>query len=126
MMARLFLVNYSWPGNVRQLENFIKRLILLSTERIIDINQIKSLIDFEDHSFPGKAESGSDVTVEGQAGELSVMSLDDMEREYIEKVLKHYNYNISEAAKSLKISRKTLHNKLKKYNIQIKKSLTAS
>jgi len=45
-----------------------------------------------------------------------------MEREHLEKMLRHFNYNISTTARALDISRKTMHNKLKKYNIVIRRT----
>jgi len=52
-----------------------------------------------------------------------IKTLDEIEREYIEKMLKHFDYNISLTAKAINVSRKTMHNKLKKYNIAIKKTV---
>ncbi len=123
LKARLFLSNYSWPGNVRQLENVIKRLILLSTGRLNSVEEIVSVLEFEEF---GSAAEGSVETalqpVPGNAAEPSIRSIDDVEKEYLEKTLRYFNYNISLTARALKISRKTMHNKLKKYNIVIKKT----
>ncbi len=122
LKARLFLTNYSWPGNVRQLENFIKRLILLSTANTADQDEVKSLLEFEETIMPP---SGIDVispkALNKEESISLIKSLEDMEKEYLEKVLRHFNYNISNTARALKISRKTMHNKLKRFNITIQK-----
>lgn len=127
LKARLFLTNYKWPGNVRQLENIIKRLVLLSTKKIVDISQIKQLLEFEENRQPGliitdDINSDNKLSPEENEDTIYIKSLDEIEKEHLEMALHHFKYNISITARNLKISRKTMHNKLKKYNIIIKKS----
>ncbi len=122
LKSRLFLSDYSWPGNVRQLENVIKRLVLLSTERVIGVDSVKSVLEFEEAGGASSISESKMPSVD-LYGDDDIMSLDEMEREYVEKVLQHFNYNISNTARALKVSRKTMHNKLKKYNIEIRKKI---
>ena len=121
--ARLLLSEYSWPGNVRQLENVIKRLVLLSTDKVVGFSEIKSILELEENS-PPKVFLSDYTKIDDMADEEEspIKSLDEVEREHLERVLEKLNYNISNTARALKISRKTMHNKLKKYNIVIKKS----
>ncbi len=111
-------------GNVRQLENVIKRLILLSTQRTVSLEDVTSVLEFEE---TGMAARKREVTAppapnpRSQASE-GVKTIEEIEREHLEKMLRHFNYNISTTARALDISRKTMHNKLKKYNIVIKKT----
>jgi two-component system response regulator AtoC len=123
LKARLFLTNYQWPGNVRQLENVIKRLILLSTEKMVSVPDALSVLEFEQTGIQpdGKSPENKINAVVPESVE-TVKSIDEMERDYLERMLKHFNYNISTTARALKISRKTMHNKLKKYKITIRKS----
>lgn len=137
--ARLFLTNYQWPGNVRQLENIIKRLILLSTGKTATISEINSILEFEESGMGSiynappvvkteltvqavDAVNAADSDDTADTEDQSISSIDEMEKDYLEKSLKHFNYNISVTARALKISRKTMHNKLKKYNIVITKA----
>ena len=122
LKSRLFLSDYSWPGNVRQLENVIKRLVLLSTERVIGVDSVNSVLEFEEAGGASSISESKMPSVD-LYGDDDIMSLDEMEREYVEKVLQHFNYNISNTARALKVSRKTMHNKLKKYNIEIRKKI---
>lgn len=125
LKARLFLVEYSWPGNVRQLENVIKRLVLLSTNKLVTVDDISSVLEYENYgtvaeivsAFPEKTQMRV-----SRSKDITVKSIEDMEKDYLERTLQHFNYNISNTARALKISRKTMHNKLKKYNIIIKKT----
>ncbi|MDI9425127.1 MAG: sigma-54 dependent transcriptional regulator [Spirochaetota bacterium] len=124
LKARLYLSNYSWPGNVRQLENVIKRLILLSTQRVVSLEDVTSVLEFEEIGMAARrAETaGPPPAPSGSLISEGVKTIEEMEREHLEKTLKHFNYNISITARALDISRKTMHNKLKKYNIVIRRT----
>jgi len=93
------LNGYQWPGNARELENVIERAVI-----ICDSNKIR----LEDLSIP----AAYAATEKGSA-----QSLEDMEKEYILRVLKDANGNQSKASHVLGIDRKTLYLKLKKYGI---------
>ncbi len=120
--ARIYLTNYHWPGNVRQLENVIKRLVLLSTEKVADLDQVKMILEFEGESRAMPVEKRAEKYF---LPEERLVSLEEMEKAYLERALEDCNYNISSTAKALKISRKTMHNKLKKYGILIRKTTNA-
>lgn len=92
------LNNYPWPGNARELENVIERAVILC-----DSNRLRP----EDLSLP--------AAYAGEKG--ATPSLEDMEKEYILRVLKDVNGNQSRASQVLGIDRKTLYLKLKKYGI---------
>ncbi|MBI5101480.1 MAG: sigma-54-dependent Fis family transcriptional regulator [Nitrospirae bacterium] len=94
------LGRYDWPGNVRELENVIERAVILCDAGSISV---------EDLSIPALSFS-PDVT--GRQP-----SLEDMERDYILKVLNGARGNQSKASQILGIDRKTLYHKLKKYGI---------
>lgn len=92
--------SYSWPGNLRELQNIIRRSTLLTQGNLIEKEVIPS--DF--------------FEVENQS--KSVFSKSENEKEMIIKALKLCNGNKSEAAKMLEINRKTLYNKLKLYQLE--------
>jgi two-component system response regulator HydG len=91
---------YSWPGNLRELQNCIKRATLLSPGDFIETD----VLPVEFFQTEKQSNSGS-------------FSLSDNEKEAIIHALSRTQNNKSEAAKLLKITRKTLYNKLKQYNI---------
>ena len=97
------LVEYSWPGNVRELRNVIERAMVVARGTLIELNDLSFF-------FP---------TAEMSPGE-NIPSLDDVEKEHIQKVLDLTNGNIAQAAGILKVSRLTMYNKIEKY--QLKKS----
>ncbi len=101
-----FLVKYSYPGNVRELENIIERACILLRGDYIDVEALPpQLVE--------KYEQSSELL---QFSNLE--RLEDMERQFILHTLEKLNDNKSEAAKQLGISRKTLHTKLKQYDAE--------
>jgi two-component system, NtrC family, response regulator HydG len=96
------LVRHNWPGNVRELENTLERLVVLSPGPYLEP---------ADLVFAGTVLSPADDPAAG-------VSLKDMERDHIIQTLQRYDGHKSETAQALGIDRKTLREKLKRYNIE--------
>ncbi len=95
------LLKHSWPGNIRELQHTIERGVIVCEANSIDADDLlinKSSSDSNNMSL-------QDVTLE------------EMERGLIENALKNSGGNISEVANKLGVTRQTLYNKLKKYNL---------
>jgi transcriptional regulator with PAS, ATPase and Fis domain len=92
------LRNYHWPGNVRELENVIQRLVLMTDGDLIEVPDLPSLM-----RFSALRETGFHRT------------LAEVEAEYIRNVLASVGDNKTKAAEILGIDRKTLREKLNKY-----------
>ncbi|MCE6992300.1 sigma-54 dependent transcriptional regulator [Dyadobacter sp. CY323] len=98
---------YDWPGNLRELNNVIKRLVLLSKEEVATSSALPAeMITAMEGSH--KPAAGSDLKALQETHE----------KEMIEKVLQEVRYNKSKAAKLLNIDRKTLYYKIEKYHIE--------
>ncbi|GAB4537614.1 MAG: sigma-54-dependent Fis family transcriptional regulator [Thermodesulfovibrionia bacterium] len=101
------LINYHWHGNVRELENTIERLVLLSEKEIISENDlplsIKSIFQ-ENHDINDSHLSLKKV-------------IETIEKKRIEEALAKTNYNQSEAASLLGITPRQIGYKIKKYKI---------
>ena len=95
------LVRHDWPGNVRELENTVERLVVLSSGPFLE------LVDL---AFAG--------TILSPAAEGSSLSLKDLERDHIIQTLQRFDGHKSETARALGIDRKTLREKLRRYNIE--------
>ncbi len=108
-------LNYSWPGNLRELNNFIKRYLVLGDEQLA----IQEL-------HPGTAAAGAHLDTGGRAsGEaagglksLARSAKDEAEAEAIAKALEETNWNRKQAAAKLKISYKALLYKIRQYGIE--------
>lgn len=94
------LLNYSWPGNVRELENVIQRAITLSRHEMI-----------LPEDLPANLIPKTDVRLFEKAIE-DKFTLDQLEKEYIRRILIETGGNKSKAAEILGLDRKTLYRKL--------------
>lgn len=97
------LIKHEWRGNVRELENVIERACILTYGEYIDTEQLPNLLQ----DLHAKKDEFENIT-----------TLEEMEKAFILKTLKEYDDNKSETAKQLGISRKTLHTKIKQYNLE--------
>jgi two-component system response regulator AtoC len=93
------LAAYSWPGNVRELENAIERAMVVAKGSVIDANDLPPL-------HPGGRSAARDD------------SLEEVAREHILRVLDLSDWNMTRAARVLKIDRVTLYNKVKKFGLE--------
>ena len=96
--AMKVLVNYQWPGNIRELENLIQKFIWMHDSTIIDVPDLPEHMRFSISSNRNK-----------------LKTLAEVEKEHILHILDLHQGNKSHAAKFLGIDRKTLIEKLKKY-----------
>jgi DNA-binding NtrC family response regulator len=120
---------YPWPGNLRELGNFIKRYLVLGDEKLA-INELQPRSDGSGAQFdPGAARSSSESSG-GTAGGGGLKSLarsakDEAEAEAIAKALDETNWNRKQAAALLQISYKALLYKIRQYGIAQSKNMNA-
>ena len=100
--ASKLLMEYHWPGNLRQMKNIVKRATLLAQG-----------------SFITPLELGTELSETTPALPSIALRNEDMEKEHILEALRQTNNNKSKAAQLLSIDRKTLYNKLKLYGIEL-------
>ncbi|MCF8225139.1 MAG: sigma-54 dependent transcriptional regulator [Bacteroidales bacterium] len=91
------LMEFEFPGNVRELENMIERAIVVGNGKVIRLK---------------------DLPLGREVINSSVESLGDLEKKHIMKILNKYNWNISRSAKALHVDRATLYNKIRKYKLK--------
>ncbi len=112
--ARQGLLGYSWPGNVRELRNCLERAAAISSSDTIEAAQIP---------FLGARQSGlpasrHDAQGAAPAPQTAPMTLEELEREHILRVLDESDGNRERAAAILGISSRTLYRKLREYESQ--------
>ncbi len=104
-VKEIFL-NYSWPGNVRELENIVERAVVIEDSDEVTVASLPSHL----WVAAGRQEMGSP----------QIKSLEELEREHIIQALKVTDGNRSKTARLLGIDRKTLYDKIKRYQIENK------
>ncbi len=95
------LMAYDYPGNVRELKNIIERLAVLSVD---------GWISKEDINFTSRKKINKNMTLKDYRGQL--------EKEFIQSILEENNYNMTQSAEQLGISRRQLFNKVTEYNLR--------
>lgn len=102
-------VHFEWPGNVRQLKNLIERMVVLSDENTMTVDDAPDFIQGKD--TPAKT---FDVEYEYPLKHAK----ENFEKHYILNVLQNNDWNISRSARILEIERTYLHRKIKAYGIE--------
>jgi two-component system nitrogen regulation response regulator NtrX len=112
--AMHILKTYYWPGNIRELKNFMERINIMTEEQVISpamVNQYLGAIETkEDNNF-------LDTFAEMRLNQAK----DNFEKEFIIQKLKDNHYNISKTAEVLGLYPSNLHNKMKKLGIKIER-----
>jgi two-component system, NtrC family, response regulator len=106
--AQRWLQSQPWPGNVRQLRQWVERAVLVSTHDRLEV------ADFADSVEPVRRDAGADALPP-----VGSMTMDEIERAMIVKSLRHHAGNISKVAESLGLSRAALYRRFEKYEITV-------
>ncbi len=136
------LKNYSWPGNIRELENLLKRVCALATEKIITDEILSEFLDKENNYISEKNFNLENTNVNTYSSlnvfiqefldklfetleneteiQLFEKFISQIEKQLIFKTLKYYSGNQIKSSKLLGINRNTLRSKIQKYKISTK------
>ncbi len=98
------LLNYDWPGNIRELKSVIERAVLLSNNSVLSDEHL--LLGFEPNTS---------TVVEEDDGDKSISAI---EKRHIIKILTETSWRMTKTSKILGINRTTLYNKIKQYDIK--------
>jgi DNA-binding NtrC family response regulator len=105
--ALKLLLDYDWPGNIRELEHAVEHAEIVAKGE-----------NLQAEDWPEALRVQKQITMHSIA---PLYSLEQVEKIYIEQVLKHSNYNQNQATAVLGIDRKSLWRKIKKYSIEVNK-----
>lgn len=92
------MIKYEWPGNIRELQHFVERAVIMNTDQTIDEDMIV-------------------LKVEDEHEVKKNLNIKDVEKEAIVQALKETGWNMTETAKVLGYGRSTLYRKMKKYGL---------
>lgn len=111
------MVNYIWPGNVRQIKSVVRRAVLMADEIItpehLSIGEVSTSSAHMDSQVQESEEIGLPLK------EVVQRAAADVERRYLIEALRRTGGNKAKAARLLHIDRKTLHSKIKEYGIKL-------
>jgi DNA-binding NtrC family response regulator len=97
------LQQYSWPGNVRELKHAVERAVIMSEN---------GSFPFDGVVLPGAA------AVAGSTGAETVLNLDELEKQAIQRALSQFQGNLTKAAQALGLGRTTLYRKMARHGLQ--------
>jgi two-component system NtrC family response regulator len=106
--AQRWLQAQPWPGNVRQLRQWVERAVVVGTGDRLDVPDFVEAVD-----APGRGAPSESLPAVGS------MTMDEIERAMIVKSLRHHSGNISKVAESLGLSRAALYRRFEKYEITV-------
>lgn len=113
-----YLMEYSYPGNIRELKNIIERMVILSTDRVIGVEDLPLEIKMKSDTLENKTIIGLGPLKEILEKEL--YNLADVEKVVIATALQKTRWNKQETAKLLGIGRTTLYEKIRRYKLDQK------
>jgi len=109
------LRDYPWPGNVRQLRNVLERAVITSSESVLKLAAPLPAQEPDQYSFP------SEIGSPASNGHFEMLTLKELERQYISQVLERCAWKISgksSASEALDLPPSTLRSKMKKLGIR--------
>jgi len=112
----LACANYNWPGNLRELGNFVKRYLVLGDEKLA-INELQPRTDGSGAQFDASPPRNGSEPGGGGLKSVARSAKDEAEAEAISKALDETNWNRKQAAALLQISYKALLYKIRQYGI---------
>ena len=118
--AMELLLSYSWPGNIRELENVIERCVLFCDDKAIGLQHLPPDIGGGEvaASSTGEIPIPDDIQIDGGLKDQVKAATANLEKQLIVKALEQTNRNVTRAARLLKISRKSLQTKMKDFGLR--------
>jgi two-component system, NtrC family, response regulator AtoC len=109
-----YLVNFRWPGNIRELENIIERALVFAEGPVLDVENVPAELIERSSPIPSAATMPDDASMK----DIVKQATAEIEKDLIVKALQETKGNVTQAAKKLKISRKSLQNKMKEFGLR--------
>jgi len=116
------LMEYHWPGNIRELENLVKYLLTVTRGDTLRLSDLPVLFARKVREAPADQPDRAFVRIQGQqsleGGSLSRYSWEELERDYILSLLEETKWNIAAAARQAKVNRSTFIARMRRRGIR--------
>lgn len=116
--VRSRLKDHDWPGNIRELENFVQRLLILGAHENVEVSEINMMLGLRPEAHPNPLFPGFDLPLRE--------AREQFERAYLEHQLKAFNGSVSRVSERVGIERTHLYRKLRSLGIDPKQIKEAS
>ncbi len=113
--AMKYMIEYAFPGNIRELKNIIERMVIMASDKIIGIEDLPLELKMNSDTIENKFITGIGPLKE--ILEKEVFALEEVEKVVIAIALQRTRWNKQETAKLLGIGRTTLYEKIRKYGL---------
>ncbi len=107
------MMNYSWRGNIRELQNLVKRAIIKTPEEVITNIELPAQTDIQQKAEPETFQFSSSPPFKDYLSAI----VRDAEEKYIRRMLRAHKGNINQIARLMEVDRKTLYRKMGEYSI---------
>jgi len=118
--VRKIFEEFHWPGNIRELKNAIERGFSFSESDLIDVAHLPDYLKDSSVRESSLGSSTQELDASLPFKEAKEKWVENFEKDYLIKILKNNDLNISKAAKEAGIDRKSIQRLLKKYNLNVK------
>lgn len=116
--VRQRLADHDWPGNIRELKNFVQRLLILGNSDTVEVSEINLMLGLRPEAHPDPAFPGFDLPLRE--------AREQFERAYLEHQLRAFNGSVSRVSERVGIERTHLYRKLRSLGIDPKQIKEAS
>jgi len=130
--ALKLLLDYRWPGNVREVENVVERAVVLSTQELMDADLLPETIRNKESAGGARLSDFlpslvGEAAAQGESGQASLFEImEEIERRVIVDMLERTGWNQTEAAERFQIPLSTLNQKIKRLGIELRRRSTGS
>jgi DNA-binding NtrC family response regulator len=115
------MLEYDWPGNVRQLKNTIERAAILCEREILSLQDLPLLAEGREAEQPEKDMPATNEELKRAKKEIRRKAVRRVEKSFVLKALAENDWNVTRAAQSVGLQRSNFHHLMKKYGITLQK-----